>query len=171
MGVLQCNLAALLCDNARPVLVANDSPLMVSEILRAEASLTVIRRQLPEEATESLRKARQAVAGTSYYYLQELKRIPKPAVHIHDVLSAIVLLCGDRDCRWESIRRRIHQDSFKEGLVHLEPCHVSFANQQAVQAMVAHSPWSFDRNLASRTSSGLPPFLDLVMAFINCWQS
>ena len=92
VGVLQSQLAAMLYDDARPVLMLQGSPLASTDVLREDASLEVIRRTLPEEAANGLQEARTAVSQVRSDYLQEVKALRMPPEPLRDVLSAVLRL-------------------------------------------------------------------------------
>ena len=169
-GLLQCNLAAVMQDNARPILLLQGVRLAVDDVLTGEASLEVMRRPLPEEAATRLRKAREAVSHVKSDQLQDVKSLKMPPEAIHDVLAAILQLLGRWDYSWVSIRKVLGERNLVQRLLALEPYQVSFESQLAVQQTVTKHRQSFEYDTIRRVSTATTPMARLVLAFIECWE-
>ncbi|CAE7572687.1 DHC1B [Symbiodinium sp. CCMP2456] len=171
VGDLQCHLAAKFCDNVRPTLLFEGSPLPSTDVLQEDVSLAVIRRTLSEAAASGLQAARTAVSNVKRTQLQDLKSIIKPAEMLLDVMAAILCLLGHREHSWNSIRKLLGGRELLSRLVALEPNHVSFESQREVQQIVAQHANSFRHEVIVKYATALAPFAFLVRAFLECWEA
>ena len=170
-NVLQINLAAVLGDDAPPVLLRQGIPLAAGDILSEEATLLVVRRVLPDEVVLQLEMARKAVSHLKPEHLTSIKELKMPPEPLYNVLRAILLLLGNADCSWLSMKKFLGGRAATQKLLTLRPCQVSFESQLAIQQMVQQFPHSFEHKCIYRVSVAAAPFAALVLAFIACWKS
>ncbi|CAE6950830.1 DHC1B [Symbiodinium natans] len=171
VGHLQCQLAAMFCDEVPPTLLFEGTPLASTDVLREEASLGVVRRTLPERSAFALQAARAAVSRVRSSQLQDLKSIAVPAQMMLDVMAASLSLLDHREHSWHSIKKLLSGSALPSRLIALQPHEVSFESQLAVQQLVEQRGDSFRHEVIAKYSIALAPFAALVRAFRECWAA
>ena len=125
VGHLQCQLAAMFCDEVPPTLLFEGTPLASTDVLREEASLGVVRRTLPERSAFALQAARAAVSRVRSSQLQDLKSIAVPAQMMLDVMAASLSLLDHREHSWHSIKKLLSGSALPSRLIALQPHEVT----------------------------------------------
>ncbi|KAH0791819.1 Cytoplasmic dynein 2 heavy chain 1 [Histomonas meleagridis] len=114
-----------------------------------------------------LKQASENVAKLDSRDISEVRSFSMPPQQVRDVLEAILLLMGERDTSWQSIRKVFSSPKIKDDILHFDPHEVSQQSLIEVNKAIEKKSMSFDYETVKRSSKAAAPLSQWVKAMAS----
>ena len=117
-----------------------------------------------------LEQARKAVGQIKSDNLNEIKSLKMPPDAIRDVLEGVLLLMGNHDTSWGSMRKFLSTRSVKEDIINFDARRVNVADRTNVEKLLAQKGNNFEHATIYRVSVAAAPLAAWVKANVRFSQ-
>ena len=153
---------------------ANESRKEVDKLslrLKDEEADLANRKQAIEEELASVQpivdSARKAIGQIRSDHLSEIKSLKVPPDAIRDVLEGVLLILGQTDTSWTSMKKFLASRAVKENIINFDARQITVAIRDRVEVLLQQKGKSFEHAVIYRVSVAAAPMAAWVKANIK----